>query len=94
MQRLKDKVCIVTGSSSGLGRAISIAYAKEGGRVVCADLKPEARSDIESETAVNTHDLICEAGGSAIFVKTDVTQAEQVEHMVQRAVEEYGRLDV
>ncbi len=94
MQRLKDKVCIVTGSSSGLGRAISLAYAKEGGRIVCADLKPEARPDVEAERAANTDDLIRKAGGSAVFVKTDVTQAEQVERMVQRAVEEYGRLDV
>ena len=91
---MQDKVCIVTGSSSGLGRAISLAYAKEGGRVVCADLKPEARADVESELRANTHDLIRENGGSAIFVQTDVTEPIQVETLVQRAVEEYGRLDV
>jgi NAD(P)-dependent dehydrogenase (short-subunit alcohol dehydrogenase family) len=94
MQRMQGKVCIVTGSSSGLGRAISLTYAKEGGLVICADLKPEARPDVESELRANTHDLIRESGGLAIFVQTDVTKPEQVERLVQRAVEEYGRLDV
>lgn len=94
MQRLKDKVCIITGSSSGLGRAISLAYAKEGGRIVCADLRPDARPDMETERNANTDDLIREAGGSAVFVQTDVTKPDQVDRMVQRAVEEYGRLDV
>jgi NAD(P)-dependent dehydrogenase (short-subunit alcohol dehydrogenase family) len=95
--RLANKVAIVTGSSSGIGRAISLAYAREGARVVCADLQPttrfEASSD-EDETRGATHDRITEAGGEAIFVQVDVTEAEQVEELVKTAVRTWGRLDV
>jgi hypothetical protein len=95
--RLTNKVAIVTGSSSGIGRAISLAYAREGARVVCADLQPttrfEASSD-EDETRGATHDRIIEAGGEAIFVQVDVTEAEQVEELVKTAVRTWGRLDV
>lgn len=90
--RLQDKVAIVTGSSSGLGRAISIRYAQEGARVVCADLSPTARSQEEAE--IKTHDLIVKAGGQAIFVQTDVGDAKQMERLVQAAVKGYGRLDM
>jgi len=94
---LANKVAIVTGSSSGIGRAISLAYAREGARVVCADLQPttrfEASSD-EDETRGATHDRIVEAGGEAIFVQVDVTEAEQVEELVKTAVRTWGRLDV
>ncbi|KAJ5954233.1 hypothetical protein N7501_008512, partial [Penicillium viridicatum] len=81
----------VTGSSSGLGRAIAIRYAQEGAKVVCADLTPTARSQEEAE--ITTHDLILRDGGQATFVKTDVGDATQME-LVQVAVEEYGRLDI
>lgn len=92
--RLLDKVCIVTGSSSGVGRAIALAYAKEGALLVCADLRPDARAQIVSERAVNTDELIRQGGGRAVFVKTDVSKAEEVEAMVNTAVSEYGKLDV
>ncbi len=94
LQRLKDKVCIVTGSSSGLGRAISLAYAREGGLLVCTDLRPGARQDVASECAVNTDELIRQDGGRAIFVQADVSKADEMEAMVKAAVEEYGRIDV
>lgn len=94
MGRLQDKVAIVTGSSSGLGRAIAIYYAKEGARLVCADLKPEARSAIGNETAVSTDEQIRRNGDRAIFVQTDVSQAADMEQLVCKAVEEYGRLDM
>lgn len=90
--RLADKVAIVTGSSSGLGRAIAIRYAQEGAKVVCADISATARSQEEAE--VRTHDLIIRDGKHAIFVQTDVGDAMQMEHLVKRAVEEYGRLDM
>jgi hypothetical protein len=95
--RLANKVAIVTGSSSGIGRAISLAYAREGARVVCADIQPTTRfeqSSDEDETRGATHDRIIEAGGEAIFVRTDVTEAEQVEELVKTAVRTWGRLDV
>ncbi|CAG8069081.1 unnamed protein product [Penicillium salamii] len=90
--RLQDKVAIVTGSSSGLGRAIAVRYAKEGAKVVCADLTPTARS--EEEAVITTHELILRNGGSAIFVPTDVGNATQVENLVTAAVQAYGRLDI
>ncbi|KGO49497.1 Glucose/ribitol dehydrogenase [Penicillium expansum] len=90
--RLQDKVAIVTGSSSGLGRAIAIRYVQEGAKLVCADLTPTARSQEEAE--ITTHDLIVRDGGQAIFVRTDVGDATQMENLVQVAVKEYGRLDM
>jgi NAD(P)-dependent dehydrogenase (short-subunit alcohol dehydrogenase family) len=92
--RLADKIAIVTGSSSGLGRAIALLYAKEGASVVCADLQPSARLVIRDEADAETHALITKSGGNAIFVKTDVGSAAEMEALVKKAVEKYGRLDV
>ncbi|KAJ5911298.1 NAD(P)-binding protein [Penicillium subrubescens] len=90
--RLQDKVAIVTGASSGLGRAIAIRYAQEGAKVVCADLTPTARS--QEEAGITTHDLITQKSGQAIFVQTDVGDATQMENLVAEAVKVYGRLDI
>ena len=93
-QRMAGKVCIVTGSSSGVGRSIATRYADEGASVVCADLRPNAREEISLEQATNTDELIIQKGGKSIFVETDVTKAVDVENLVKAAVKEYGRLDV
>lgn len=90
--RLHNKVAIVTGASSGLGRAIAVRYAQEGAMVVCADLTPTARSQEEAE--ITTHDLIVRSNGHAIFVQADVGDAMQMENLVKVAVEKYGRLDM
>ncbi|PYH85723.1 NAD(P)-binding protein [Aspergillus uvarum CBS 121591] len=92
--RLANKIAIVTGASSGLGRAISIRYAREGAKLVCADLTPTARAQVPSETEIATHDLIVQGGGEALFVKTNVGDAGDMERLVQRAVEVFGRLDI
>ena len=96
--RLKDKVCIVTGSSSGLGRAVALVFAAQGARlVVCADLKPTPKSTFMAEEAgTPTEEVICRRWGEnkAIFVKTDVTNGIEVEILVQTAVKLGGRLDV
>lgn len=90
--RLQDKVAIVTGASSGLGRAIAVRYAHEGARVVCVDLSPTARSREEAE--ITTHDLIEKNGGQSLFVQADVGDAAQMENLVQTAVKSFGRLDM
>ncbi len=80
-----QKVAIITGGSSGIGRATAVALAKEGVRVVIA-----ARRANESE---ETLELVKKAGSDGIFVKTDVTREHEVEQLVELAVGKYGRLD-
>ncbi len=97
-ERLAQKVAIVTGASSGLGRAISLEFAANGASlIICADLRPDARGAWgASQADIHTHDLICQryGNGKAIFVKTDVTVAEEVERVVKEAVRVGGRLDM
>ena len=83
--QFEGKVALVTGGNSGIGRATAIKFAESGAKVVIA-----ARRVAEGEETV---DIIREAGGDAIFVKTDVSRAADVEAMVARTVEAYGRLD-
>jgi len=86
MGRLDGKVAIITGAGSGIGRATATLFAREGAKVVVADW---ATGD--GEETVRT---IREAGGEAIFVKADVSKAEDVKNMVKTAVDTYGKLDV
>jgi len=88
------RIAIVTGSSSGIGRCVALALAAQGASVVCADLRPSARTEIKEETEVDTHHLIGRKGGKAIFVKTDVSVASEVEALVQAAVQWGKRLDI
>ena len=95
--RLQDKVAIITGSSSGLGRAIALAYASHGTKlVVCADLHPEPR-DIEAEKdARPTHELVQQmyGPGKVIFVKMNVGHEDDVRGSVAEAVKAGTRLDM
>ena len=84
--RLEDKVAIITGAATGIGRAGARLFAQEGARVVVAD-----RNAPEAEKTVA---MIKENGGDAIFVETDVSKADQVQNMVAKALEQYGKLDV
>ncbi|KAI1037493.1 hypothetical protein LB503_013107 [Fusarium chuoi] len=94
MGRLDGKIAIVTGSSSGIGRAISLEFARNGAKVICADLTEIARADVASELAITTHDLVTKEGGVAEFFKVDVTKSQEQEALVKYAVERFGRLDI
>ncbi len=84
--RLAKKVAIITGAATGIGRAAALLFAREGARVVVAD--------VDDEGGRETVALIEEAGGEALYVRVDVTRPADVERMVRTAVETYGRLDV
>lgn len=86
MDRLKDKVAIVTGAGSGIGRSIAQIFAKEGAKIVVADYN--------EETARETVGMITQAGGQAVASKTDVSQEVEVQAMVKLAVDTYGGLDI
>jgi len=84
-QLLAGKVAVITGASSGIGRAAALAMAAEGARVALG-----ARRLAEGE---ETAHLVREAGGEAVFVETDVRHSGQVQRLIQTAVDRWGRLD-
>ena len=97
MSRLLDKVAVVTGSSSGIGRAIALGFAAQGTRlIICADVQPFARTEAPGEATNPTHELIVEryGEGRALFRKADMTVAGEVETCVVEAAEKGGRLDM
>ena len=80
-----NRVALVTGGGSGIGRASALAFAKEGATVAIADLAVEGGKETES--------IIRESGGTAIFTEVDVSKASDVEAMIDTVVGTYGRLD-
>jgi len=84
--RLPDKVALITGAASGIGRASAVLFAREGARVAVAD--------IDETGGRQTVDLIGKEGGKAIFIKADVTKADDVEGMIKACVDRLGRVDI
>lgn len=86
MKELIGEVAIVTGAASGIGRATAKLFAENGAKVVV--------SDVSDEGGHETVELIRDAGGEAVFVRTDVSIPDDVEALVRRTVDTYGRLDL
>ena len=83
---LKDKVALITGGSSGIGRAVALAWAREGAKVVV--------SDVDRGGGGETVEQVRAAGGEAIFIAADVSKPEDCEALARGAVEKFGRLDI
>ncbi|MGG6313933.1 SDR family NAD(P)-dependent oxidoreductase [Paenibacillus macerans] len=83
--RFQQKVVIVTGGASGIGAATARLFAEEGAKVVITDLSGEGQA---------LADELTKSGLTACFIKTDVTQEDEVMHMVEKTVERYGQLDI
>ena len=83
---LKGKVAIITGAKQGMGRADAILFAQNGAKVVVADISQEECQQVADEIEKN--------GGQALAVKCDVTKGEEIEEMVKKTVEKFGRVDI
>ena len=84
--RLADKVALITGAGSGIGRATALLFAQEGAKVVVADYSAEGGQE--------TVEQVKAKGGAAAFVQVDVTKASECEAMVEAALSAYGRLNI
>jgi hypothetical protein len=88
-QRFVDRKVVITGGDSGIGRAVAIAFAREGADVLISYL-----SDEEDEDAETTANYVRDAGRTAILIKGDITNEDQCKTIVNKAVEVFGRIDV
>lgn len=84
--KLKNKVAIITGASSGIGEATARSLAREGARVVLAARRKERLETLKKE--------ITNEGGEALVVVTDITNRSEVQHLVDQAIESYGNIDI
>lgn len=92
---LENRIAIVTGSSSGNGRAIALRLAGDGAAVVCSDLRPDARAGgYDDDPDVPTHELIVKRGGRSTFVQANAADTGDVRALVDAAVSQHGRLDL
>lgn len=93
---LKDRIAIVTGGSSGIGRGIALELAREGAKVMVADVQPEPRRGKyhEQDTTTTTVAEIEKLGGTGSFIRTDVADESQVERMIGQTVGQFGGLDI
>ncbi len=84
--RLENKVAVITGAGSGIGKETALLFAKEGAKVVVADVNEKGGEETTAEIKKN--------GGEAFFAKLDVTDREQAKQMVKLTLEKYGKIDV
>lgn len=90
---LKDKIVIITGAGSGIGRETAILFCKKGAQVVVTDIDEKAGKETVSEiTKVSEQDSDC--NGDGFFIKLDVTNREQTKQMAKDVLEKYGRIDI
>ena len=86
MKRFEDKVVLITGASDGIGRTTLLKFAEEGATVINGDILVEKGQDVI--------DQVVKSGGKGLFVKTDVSKADEVKILVEQTVKEFGRLDI
>lgn len=93
--RLRGKIAIITGSSSGIGRATALAFASEGATIICSDLTPTPRPEHATDTHPGTTlEAVLSLNVPAIYQKCDTTSSSDVEALIAVAVEKFGRLDI
>lgn len=86
MNRLKDKVAFITGSSAGIGRASAILFGNEGAKIAVADIDQSGGNE--------TVRIINDNGAKGIYISTDVTKPQSVKEAIQRTIDEFGKLDI
>ena len=86
MMRLQNKVALITGASSGIGRATALLFAQEGAAIVAVDVNDEA--------GLETVAMITQQGGQATYIHADVSQTQDCQQMVQHAEDTFGRLNI
>lgn len=90
---LAGRVSIITGASSGLGQAMAVEFAKQGSTIICADQTPTSNGNNGNKNQP-THEMICEKGGKAVFISTDVADENDMLKLIRVSANQFGRIDM